>query len=439
MPLYHKPKVISYQAANPDAVKDLPFATTSVYPEINIEFVNAHVEETLERQLALALLKIDITEDAKIEGTNLRSIAKHKGSNEKGKDVYSPVPIFIGSPTNPSEEFLYYNPSIRQTKPSFFSKLVNDCETIFLFAQIKPLLSTSRGIKANATFIVPPPYSVSYPKDTIKSTTTSTMFVSQRNADIELRSMDMVVLKKGNGLSIVSDIPVNYDTWYDNSWNTFSIGGVGFGYTNVTDKENIPYQVGSRYNWTFGSIFLVKSFGSTDPIRNDFGLQEINYEYSSSNIKLIGWKYSVSETSLNRFKNTQSIIAGKTTTPVEPSKVYGRQLVTYILKSFEEGRCITLSNKKGGIEIGVSFYHNGNCCECNMNSSSSDSSSSIDESNSSSSSDSSHSSSSTSSSSSSSSSSSTSSSSSSSTSSSSNSSSSSDMISQTSQSSESGI
>jgi hypothetical protein len=53
MPLYRKPKDIPYQAANPDAVKDLPFATTTVYPEITIEFVNAHVEDKLERQLAL--------------------------------------------------------------------------------------------------------------------------------------------------------------------------------------------------------------------------------------------------------------------------------------------------------------------------------------------------------------------------------------------------
>ena len=371
MGLYNKPKIIPYQAANPDAVKDIPFATTSVYPEINIEFINAHVEDTLERQLMIALMNVDSSIGAKIDGTNLKSISSLKGSTDKGKPIFSPVPIFIGSPTDPSEEFLYFNPEVRQTKPSFFSSLKKDCETLFLFAQTKPVLSTNRGIVKKTTPTIPPPYSVTYPADQITNTSTSTMFVSQRNADIEIRALDMVVSKLGNGLSVVSDIPVNYDTWYDNSWTTFSIGGVGFGYTNVSDKSNNLYNVGTRYDWTFGSIFVVKSFGGPDPIRNEFGLQEINYEYLDNSVKLIGWKYGLDDTAPYRYKNTESVIAGKTYTPFDSKKIYGRQLITYLLKSLEGGRCITVDTKHGGIEIGVNFFHNGNCCECDHSSQSS--------------------------------------------------------------------
>jgi hypothetical protein len=390
MPLYRKPKDIPYQSANPDAVKDIPFATTTVYPEITIEFVNAQVEDKLERQLALALLNIDSTKSASIDGTNLKSIATHKGTLPVGKVSYSPVPIFIGSPEEPTEEFLYFNPEVRQNKPSFFSSLKTDCETSFLFAQVKPAFSTNRGIYRKSPVTTPPPYAVSYPADALTPTTTSTIFVSQRGPDIEIRSMEVLVVKMGLGLSVVSDIPVNYDTWYDNSWNTFSVGGVGFGYTNVVDKTNSLYAVGSRYDWTFGSIFLTKSFGDDNPIRTEFGLQEINYEYSDSTVKLVGWKYLINDTAPYRYKNTESIIAGKLMEPVDSRKVYGRQLLTYVLKSFEEGRCITIGNKHGGIEIGVSFYHNGNCCECDEHSSDSSSSSSIDSESSSSSSDSSH-------------------------------------------------
>jgi hypothetical protein len=390
MPLYRKPKDIPYQAANPDALKDIPFTTTTVFSEINIEFINAHVEDSLERKLALALMNIDSTKNAVIDNTNLKSIATHKGSLPMGKISYSPVPIFIGSPTAPTEEFLYFNPEVRQNKPSFFADLKTDCETAFLFAQTKSVFSTNRGIVRHQTAISPVPYAVQYPADPLTKTTTSTIFVSQRNSDVEIRAMELIVVKNGLGLSIVSDIPVNYDTWYDDSWKTYSLGGVGFGYTNVVDKSGKPYNVGSRYNWAFGSIFLVKSFGDNNPLRRDFGLQEINYDYTDTTVKLIGWKYIVDDTAPYRYKNTESVIAGKTLTPLVESKVYGRQLITYILKSFEEGRCITISNKHGGIEIGVSFYHNGNCCECDMSSESSSSSSSGDDSESSTSSYSSH-------------------------------------------------
>lgn len=389
MPLYRKPKDIPYQAANPDAVKDLPFASTVVYPEIDIEFVNAHVEDPLERKLTLALLDIDSSNKVKIDNTNLLSIANHKGTTETGKPTFLPVPIFIGSPTNPTEEFLYFNSEIRQVKPSFFVDVLKDCETTFLFAQVSPQVSINRGITKKNIIQPLVPYAITYPTEQSNSSTT-TMFVSQRVNDIEIRSIELLVVKKGLGLSVVSDIPIQYDTWYDNSWNTYNIGGVGFGYTNVTDKSNKEYEVGDRYNWSYGSIFLVKSFGDANPIRHEFGLQEINYEYSNNDIKLIGWKYNILDTAPIRYKNTESIILGKEVTQDDNKKVYGRQLITYILKSFEEGRCITLSEKHGGIEVGVSFYHNGNCCECAMSSESSSSSSSIDESSVSSSSDSSH-------------------------------------------------
>lgn len=373
MALFRKPKVISYTDANPNAIKDIPFSSPITYPEIGIEFVNASVEDDYERDLLLALMSIDKDYSAPtISETNLPSIATHKGTLENGKDTYNPVPIFIGSPTSPNEQFLYFNPDVRQYKPSFFSSLSTDCVTSFLFAEIKPVVSTNRGVYKSVKTIKEAPYSVEVSTSEKTLESTQLIFTNQRDTDIEIRSLELIVTKLGNGIQIVSDIPVVYDTWYDGSWEAFSIAGVGAGYTNIVNKTGNKYDVSTRYSWSYGSIFLTKYFGGSDSISPDFGLREINYEYANSEVKLIGWKYSLNDTYTGK-NNQASIIGSVEMNPEDSLKIYGRQLITFFMKSFEEGRGITINEKNGGIEIGVNFFHNGNCCECEGYSSSSSS------------------------------------------------------------------
>jgi len=363
MALYRKPKVVPYQGANPDAVKDIPYASPIVYSEIDIEFINATVNSDYERKLYYSLLNIDAVNDAVIDNTNLPSIANHKGSNADGRVNYSPVPIFLGSPTSPNEQFLYFNPEVRQYKPSFFSSLLKDCETNFLFAEIKPVVSDSRGVNKTVKLTYPAPYSVPYTLPPKTATSTQLIFTDQRNTDVEIRSLELLVTKAGNGIQVVSEKPVTYDSWYDGSWETFNVDGVGFGYTNVNNKAGSKYDVTSRYGWSFGSIFLTKFFGSSDPISPDFGLREINYKYEQSNVKLVGWKYSLNDTYTGANKQA-TFIGDIEVVPEDSNKIYGRQAINYFMKSLEEGRCITINQKEGGIEIGVNFFHNGNCCEC---------------------------------------------------------------------------
>jgi hypothetical protein len=89
-------------------------------------------------------------------------------------------------------------------------------------------------------------------------------------------------------------------------------------------------------------------------------------------IKLRGWKYDIYDGDTSTvalsgrvsnmlYKNGQTNYVYETETP---AKVYGRQIYTYFVKNLEEGKCIKLDYKNGGIEISVDFNRNGNCCSC---------------------------------------------------------------------------
>jgi len=123
-------------------------------------------------------------------------------------------------------------------------------------------------------------------------------------------------------------------------------------------------------------VFTVAAAADLELINLDenFGYREVGYQFTNSDIKLIGWNYSFDdgvETTLHGYgPNRRSSLLKKFGSknfdkhPEVAEKVYGRQVLSYFMKTLEEGKCIRINEKNNGIEISVDFLYNGICCNC---------------------------------------------------------------------------
>jgi hypothetical protein len=384
MPLYRKqkPKIYKDNSA-PVGNTNSPLAYKQPIPERNIDFNNAKPTASDFNEFIISALA-DVQSQTTIQGVNLPVI------NTESKTENYIKPIFLGSPGNPTDEFLYANPTAQldfQTNA--------DCETVFLFANIQAKKNSSKSETNNSPRgfnklsdkkdkTIPNTITDQLPSDT--SNKYQLVFLEQTNNDtkIKINAYDLVVENRGKGIGTVITSPVQLDTWYNNvtisgapdgrssRWIDYNIGdNVTIGAVNDTLVSRKP---GERFDWSFGSIFLAKTFGSTT--RNpDETYREIKYTFDDTGkIVLSDWDYVIADsptTYSDRYTTKVKLIADdmpledveKLTKEEVSNGVVGRKIFTYLIKAFEEGECIRIEEVYGGIRINVDFNYNGRCCE----------------------------------------------------------------------------
>jgi hypothetical protein len=396
MPLYRKQKPKIYKDNSvPVGNTNSPLAYKQPIPERNIDFNNAKPTASDFNEFIISALA-DVQNQPTILGTNLPVInldSKWRGGilvNPDSKTENYIKPIFLGSPGNPTDEFLYANPTAQldfQTNA--------DCETVFLFANIQAKKNSSKSeinnnprgfnkLSDKKDKTIPNTITDQLPSDT--SNKYQLVFLEQTNNDtkIKINTYDLVVENGGKGVGTVITSPVQLDTWYNNvtisgapdgrssRWVDYNIGdNVTIGAVNDTLVSRKP---GERFDWSFGSIFLAKTFGSTT--RNpDETYREIKYTFDDTGkIVLSDWDYVIADsptTYSDRYTTKVKLIADdmpledveKLTKEEISNGVVGRKIFTYLIKAFEEGECIRIEEVYGGIRINVDFNYNGRCCE----------------------------------------------------------------------------
>jgi hypothetical protein len=375
MPLYRKQKPKIFKT---DDVlvgnTNSPLAFQQPVPERNVDFDNAKPTPSDYNEFVITALQ-SVQSQATILGTNLPVLNKEATTERYIK------PIFMGSPNNPSDEFLYANAG----RTLDFESNAN-CETVFLFANLQAKKS-DRGfnkIVDKKDKNIPNTITDSLPSDTNQKY--QLMFVEQTDNDtkIKINAYDLVVENAGKGIGTVIQSPIQLDTWFNKKlsendvptgrngrWVDYNIGdNVTVGATN--DKLN-NRKIGERFDWSFGSIFLAKTFGST--VRNpDETYREIKYTFENGRIILSDWDFVIADsptTYTDRYTTKAKLIADnmplvdieKLTKEEINSGVVGRKIYTYLIKSFEEGECIRIEEVYGGIRINVDFNYNGRCCD----------------------------------------------------------------------------
>jgi hypothetical protein len=378
MPLYRKQKPKVFKTEN-EVVGNAnsPLAYKQPVPERNIAFENA--KATPENNAFVLAALNSIKQQTTILGTNLPVI-----NNESVTEKYI-KPIFLGTPGNPTDEFLYANPNA-----SLNYETNEECEKMFLFANLQAKKS-NRGfgkIIDKKDNNIPNVITKKVPSDTNEKF--QLMFLEQTDNDskIKVNAYDLVVENTGKGIGTVIQSPIQLDTWYNKKsnindipngrnsrWIDYNIGdNVTVGATNDTiNKRNI----GERYDWSFGSIFLVKTFGTTTNINDQEDIyKQVKYEFDTTTgtITLKDWDYVIYDsptTYEDRYTTKATLIANQTpqvdteilTKEETANGVVGRKIFTYFIKAFEEGECIRIEEVYGGIRINVDFNYNGRCCE----------------------------------------------------------------------------
>jgi hypothetical protein len=383
MPLYRKPKPKIFKndtelVGNTNA----PNAYVQPVPERNIDFVNA---KPLDNSFILSALQ-SVKSQETILGTNLPII-----NNESTTEKYI-KPIFLGKIGEPTEEFLYANPN------SYLNyETKSDCEKVFLFANLQAKKS-NRGFnklvdKKDTT--IPNVLTNKEPSNSNEKYQLLFFEQTDNNSKIKLNAYDFVVENVGKGISTIVSSPIELDTWFNKKinnseevsgrssrWIDYNIGdNVTIGATNDTITKRNP---GERYNWSFGSIFIVKSFGSNNQQTENDVYREIKYEFDTinGNLTLQDWDIEFKDsptTYSDRYASKVTLFDSEIPTVSEErltkeeiaNGVVGRKIYTYLIKAFEEGECIRIEEVYGGIRINVDFNYNGRCCEKFITSSSS--------------------------------------------------------------------
>lgn len=205
-----------------------------------------------------------------------------------GYERTTPAPVFIGNNIRPNKEFLYTNPGFELLDDElFFSETEDDdrCDTIFLFAHM-------RG-KTNDYFIgfpsqtptiknVPQGVPESFgPGDRLEH---QVVFFEQSidNTQIKISGINMVVEDFGKGASFIGAV-YEHDNWYSGNFNDYEVSdNVSVGYTN---DRIISRKIGERYNWSFGTIWFMKTIGQTLLIPSRIcNLTEFTRDSNDSNI-----------------------------------------------------------------------------------------------------------------------------------------------------------
>jgi hypothetical protein len=356
MPLYRKqkPKVFKEEGeivGNNNA----PLGYRNPVSERSIAFVNGTPSPD-DNVFLLSALE-SVMGSTNIDGTNLPVL-----NTETTVENYI-KPIFLGSNGQPSEEFLYTNPTanLNLTKNA-------DCVTTFMFANIQAKKS-ERGFKEQLQKTDP-----NIPNSVTNKTPSATseqkyqlMFIEQGdefNSRIRINSFDIIIDNLGKGINTILSSPLQLDNWYDGRWVDYNIGNnVTIGATNDPVKER---KVGDRLNWSFGSVFLAKTFGSIT--RNtEETFRELKYTFDNGKITLSDWDFSVESsptTFTSRYGEKISVVYGKKEESEILSKdqiskgVVGRKIFTFLMNSLEEGENIRIEEAHGGIKIGVDFNYN---------------------------------------------------------------------------------
>lgn len=220
----------------------VPIRTTSPYPEKELEFENA---------VATPANEIDIA-----SGVNEATLSPLQVSDHPTMATGVIVPIFLGKPGNPTQEFIYSNPYVFDSK-DFYPEELKDCAKVFLFANVVTARRSS-GFKTNSPTVERVPYGPTPPRlpnDTAK--THQVVFVDQDIFDdkfITVNGLNLMMKTAGNGVPVLHSEDLKIDTWYNGKFNQYNIGNnVGIGYTN--DKKQ-SWDLGDRYTWSFGTIWF---------------------------------------------------------------------------------------------------------------------------------------------------------------------------------------
>ena len=378
MPLYRiqKPKIFK-TTENLVGSTNSPLAFQQPVPERNIDFLNATPTPSNYNEFVITALQA-VQDQATILGSNLPVINKESLTEQYIK------PIFLGKPGEPTNEYLFANPNdtLNVTDNT-------DCDTLFIFASMQAKKSTGRGFNKIADVLdntIPNALTSDLPSDTTLPNQLLFINETSNSGAIQINNYDLFVSNGGTGVGTVVSNPVLFDTWYNKKvnikdsptgrngrWIDYNIGN------NVTvgavNDPIYPRQIGERYNWAFGSIFLTKTFGSTTRNPNET-YRELKYVFDPTNgtIQLVDWNYvfTDSPTTFTNYYGNRLSIFGNTCPFVDTEKltqaqvkngVVGRKIFTYLIKAFEEGQCIRIDEVYGGIRINVDFNYNGKCCE----------------------------------------------------------------------------
>lgn len=285
---------------------DIPLRTVGPYTEKDIRFINAVADSSNE-------LIINNSITSQISG-NI-SVSNHPSISNG-----IIAPLYIGNPGSPTPEFIYANPYIFDNS-DFYPEYSDSCSKTFLFAN---LVAKRRddGFLASDLMDDKIPYSPSISKfqnDVEKQY--QVIFTNQNiynDSLISIYGLNMIMRSNGRGISVIHGEKLDIDTWYNGKFNNYNIGNnVGIGYTNDT---SINWNVGDRYNWSFGTIFFTYNL-STKIDRNIDGTikncsvrsysidgndlspladfpedvkngKQIKAEYDKD-IKLVAWKFIV--------------------------------------------------------------------------------------------------------------------------------------------------
>lgn len=113
-----KPTVVGNFSSNGSST---PIVTTSAYPEKTLDFKNAIPKSGDANAIA--------------SGIQLQTQSPQSVSDHPTMANNIVAPIFIGTPGNPTPEFIYANPYIFDNS-DFYPDYVKDCSQSFLFANI---------------------------------------------------------------------------------------------------------------------------------------------------------------------------------------------------------------------------------------------------------------------------------------------------------------